>query len=403
MTKLQKNLILLLYFILAMLCIIGMALCNLSRDVTIVSVLSFTSIVAASLLLSWSAETAQFMISQGLAIAIIAILQILPEFFVEAVIAWNKNISLMLANFTGSNRLLMGLGWPSIFFIYYYVNYIKHRKRPPRDISLKKEHILEILTLFAGCLYFIKILLTNKITVFDAFVFLLIFIYYFWALSKLPPEHEENIKDLFAPAKVLAENKNKKNKIIYVAILLIISGVTFIFVTHPFLESMKHLSVFLGVSTFLFVQWIAPFLTEFPEKLTSYYWASRMRLAPMGLLNMISSSVNQWTLLVAMVPIVYSLSSRALMHIPLDAQLNHEVLLTVIMTFYGVVCLSKFKLTRANAMVIFSFWLAQFLFPETRLHVAAAFLFFTVVEIIIHYKDITLIDAAKKTFAQIYK
>lgn len=403
MTKQQKNMIVLLYLALIFICIAGMIFCNLSRSVTLVAILSFTSIVAASLLISWGAETSQFIISQGLAVAIIAILQVLPEFFVEAVIAWSKNVSLMLANFTGSNRLLMGLGWPSIFFIYYYAHYLKHRKKPARDIALKESHVLEVLALLFGCLYFIKILLTNKITLFDSFVFLAIFVYYFWALSKLPPEHEENMKDLLAPPRLLAENKNKKLRSIYVLLLFVISGVTLVFVAHPFLKSMEHISIAMGISTFLFVQWVAPFLTEFPEKLTSYYWASRIKLAPMGLLNMISSSVNQWTLLIAMIPIVYSLSCRSIMSIPLDAHLNHEVLLTVIMTFYGVVCLSKFKLTRANAMVIFSLWLLQFLVSDARLYTAAAFLFFTVVEIILHYNEITIISAAKNVFKEIYR
>jgi len=403
MTKQQKNIIVLLYLALIAICIAGMILCNWSKSATLVAILSFTSIVAASLLISWGAETAQFMISQGLAVAIIAILQVLPEFFVEAVIAWSKNVSLMLANFTGSNRLLMGLGWPSIFFIYYYAHCLKYKKKPARDIRLKESHVLEVLALLFGCLYFIKILLTNQVTLFDSFVFLTIFVYYFWALSKLPPEHEENMKDLLAPPRLLAENKNKKLRSIYVLLLFVISGVTLVFVAHPFLKSMEHISIAMGISTFLFVQWVAPFLTEFPEKLTSYYWASRIKLAPMGLLNMISSSVNQWTLLIAMIPIVYSLSCRSVMYIPLDTHLNHEVLLTVIMTFYGVVCLSKFKLTRANAMVIFSLWLLQFLVSDARLYTAAAFLFFTLVEIIIHYKDITIINAAKNVFGQIYK
>lgn len=402
MTKQQKNIIVILYLALIGICIAGMILCNWSRSVTLVAILSFTSIVAASLLISWGAETAQFMISQGLAVAIIAILQVLPEFFVEAVIAWSKNVSLMLANFTGSNRLLMGLGWPSIFFIYYYAHYLKHRKKPARDIKLKESHVLEVLALLFGCLYFIKILITNQVTLFDSSVFLAIFVYYFWALSKLPPEHEENMKDLLAPPRLLAENKNKKLRSVYLLILFVISGVTLVFVAHPFLESMKHISAALGISTFLFVQWVAPFLTEFPEKLTSYYWASRIKLAPMGLLNMISSSVNQWTLLIAMIPIVYSLSCRSVMYIPLDAHLNHEILLTVIMTFYGVVCLSKFRLTRANAMVIFSLWIMQFILPDTRLYTAAAFLFFTLVEVILHYKEITIINATKKVFREIY-
>ena len=71
---------------------------------------SFAAVIAASMLISWSAEAAQFLISQGLAVAIIALLQVLPEFMIEFVFAYRGDTPNMLANLTGSNRLLMGLG-----------------------------------------------------------------------------------------------------------------------------------------------------------------------------------------------------------------------------------------------------------------------------------------------------
>src|SRR5437773_4924372 len=81
---------------------------------------TFPAVLASAMLIAWGAEAAQFLISQGLALAILAWLQTLPEFAVEAVIAWqagtNPNqIHLMTANFTGSLRLLVGLGWPMIY------------------------------------------------------------------------------------------------------------------------------------------------------------------------------------------------------------------------------------------------------------------------------------------------
>ena len=65
--------------------------------------------------IAWGAEAAQFFMSQGLALAILAWLQTLPEFAVEADIAWRQDVPNMTANFTGSLRLLVGLGWPMIF------------------------------------------------------------------------------------------------------------------------------------------------------------------------------------------------------------------------------------------------------------------------------------------------
>src|SRR4051812_25752928 len=80
------------------------------------AVLCFGAVIAAALLISWGAEAAQFFVSQGLAVAFIALLQVTPEFMVEAVIAWQAgksgNADLVFANATGSNRLLTGFGWP---------------------------------------------------------------------------------------------------------------------------------------------------------------------------------------------------------------------------------------------------------------------------------------------------
>src|SRR6516225_2679857 len=79
---------------------------------------TFPSILLSSFVVAWGAECAQFYISQGLALALLAWIQVLPEFAVEAVIAWHRDIPLMTANFTGALRLLTGLGWPMIWVVH---------------------------------------------------------------------------------------------------------------------------------------------------------------------------------------------------------------------------------------------------------------------------------------------
>ena len=83
---------------------------------------TFPSILASAFVIAWGAEGAQFLISQGLALAILAWLQTLPEFAVEAVIAWPAGkdptqTHIAIANFTGSLRLLVGLGGPMLYFV----------------------------------------------------------------------------------------------------------------------------------------------------------------------------------------------------------------------------------------------------------------------------------------------
>ena len=71
------------------------------------AVWTFPAVIASAMLIAWAAEAAQFLISQGLALAILAWIQTLPEFAVESVIAWSagkdpSKIHLVTANFTGA-------------------------------------------------------------------------------------------------------------------------------------------------------------------------------------------------------------------------------------------------------------------------------------------------------------
>src|SRR5512136_1579330 len=100
---------------------------------------TFPTVLASAFIIAWAAEVAQFFMSQGLALAILAWLQTLPEFAVEANIAWRQDVPNMTANFTGSLRLLVGLGWPMIFFVASFA----HRRKTGQwlhEIVLDSEH-----------------------------------------------------------------------------------------------------------------------------------------------------------------------------------------------------------------------------------------------------------------------
>src|SRR5438034_2383825 len=118
---------------------------------------TFPSILASAFLVAWGAEAAQFLISQGLALAILAWLQTLPEFAVEAVIAWDagrepERAHLAIANLTGAIRLLLGLGWPMIDFVFAAASRkqaVAAHDIAPRlpAIRLEPEHAVEVVGL----------------------------------------------------------------------------------------------------------------------------------------------------------------------------------------------------------------------------------------------------------------
>jgi cation:H+ antiporter len=328
----------------------------------------FAAVITASLLISWAGEAAQFLISQGLIVAIIALLQVLPEFMIEAVFAWRADTPNMLANLTGSNRLLMGLGWPLIYVTAMTAHWIK-TKRLLGPIELRPEHAVEVWALIISSGYFLVILARGSFVLWDGFVLFAMFIAYLVILSKLPPE-EEGKEDLLAPSLALVELP-KRTCVSAVAVILLISGSTMVLVTGPFVDSMKAVAKNFHIAEFYFVQWVAPFLTEFPEKVTAFYWAKRVSTANMALLNMVSSKVNQWTLLASMIPIVYCVSNGwhkgVFEHaVPMEDKAI-EVWLSLAMTMYGSACLLKRRFTGVNCFFLFTLWLIQFLNPDPKM------------------------------------
>jgi cation:H+ antiporter len=285
------------------------------------------AILLAALMIAWAAESAQYFVAQGFALAMLAWLQTLPEFAVEAVLAWHQQTHLLLANLTGALRLLTGLGWPAIYF----TAALFHRRRtkqPLRRIVLEEHHSVEVVALMVPLLYIPVIAIKGSLTVYDGAVLILIYAAYLWILGKLPSEDHETIEDLeIIPRTIVKARRGRR--IFAIGALFVAGGALIYFSAEPFLASLLALSVLAGVPDFVFVQWIAPLVSEFPEMLSTLYWARRSDRAPMALMNMVSSNINQWTLLAAMLPIVYSMSMGAITPITFDVKQEMELWLTL--------------------------------------------------------------------------
>jgi cation:H+ antiporter len=132
------------------------------------------------------------------------------------------------------------------------------------------------------------------------------------------------------------------------------------FTAAPFLGSLLAVSAAIGVPNFVFMQWAAPFVSEFPEKVSAFYWARTIDRASMALMNMVSSNINQWTLLAAMLPIVYSMSRGEPSAILFDEQQRLEILMTLGQSLVGTLFLINMKLAWWEAAVLFFLWVVQF-------------------------------------------
>src|SRR5215213_2768257 len=214
---------------------------------------TFPSILAAAFVIAWGAEAAQFLISQGLALAILAWLQTLPEFAVEAVIAWNAGkdptqTHLAIANFTGSLRLLVGLGWPMIYFVAAAFGW-KRAGRRFITLQLEEEHSVEVFGLLLPILYFVFIWWKGSLSLWDAIPLTAFYILYLWVLWKIPAreENDEALDDLgIVPRKVLALGVGRRG--VAIMVLFLAGGALLYFAARPFLDSMLAIATSLGVS-----------------------------------------------------------------------------------------------------------------------------------------------------------
>ncbi len=342
-------------------------------------------ILLASLLITWGAESAQFFVAQGFALAILAWMQTLPEFAVEAVLAWKQQTGLLLANLTGALRLLTGLAWPMIYLTASTV----HRKRTGkalRLIQLNPHHSVEVIGLILPLFYMLFVWWKEKLEIYDAVVLIAVYSAYLFLLTKLPPEKDEGIEDLESvPRHIVLAPPFWRTVGIWLCFLL--GGIIIYFTAEPFLGSLVSLAAAVGIPSFVVIQWLAPVISEFPELLSTFYFARQEVKAPVALMNIASSNINQWTLLVAMLPIVLSLSRGGISALSFDAEQGRELLLTLGQSFVALMFLVNMRFAWYEALVMFILFAAQFVLPEifgaqAKTWITNAFLLWTAIELI---------------------
>jgi cation:H+ antiporter len=352
------------------------------------------AILVAAMLIAWAAESAQFFIAQGFALAILAWLQTLPEFAVEAVLAWKQQVPLLTANLTGALRLLTGLGWPMIYGTAALV-YRSRGKGAMREIRLADEHCVEVMGLLAAMAYIVVVWCKKSLGLVDAGILIGIYVAYLVVLQRMPAAGEESIEELELVPRTIV-TAPRALRIAAIAILFVGGGALIYGMAEPFLASLLALSTSMGIPSFVFVQWLAPFVSEFPEKVSAFYWARTVDRASTALMNMVSSNINQWTLLAAMLPITYSLSRGTASSIALTGVQELEVLMTLAQSLLAVIFLIDMRLVWWEAAGLFGLWGIQFAlspirpgpgfwgFLATHIHwaVTAAYLLWAAVELV---------------------
>src|SRR5215472_9588256 len=332
---------------------------------------TFPAMIGSAFLVAWGAEAAEFLISQGLALAVLALVQTAPEFAVEAVIAWKAGkdpgmVHLAIANFTGSLRLLTGFGWPMIYAVA-AVSSRRHLGRPLGRIELHDDHAVEVVGLLPPLAYFVIVWWKGNLSLVDSAFLIGTYVLYLVVLLRLPPRPETAEEDEEIPlVSRWALSFAGRKRWLAVGGLFAAGGAIILVVAEPFLASMMAIATALGLSQFVFIQWVAPFISEFPEKISAFAWARRITRAPVALLNMVSSNINQWGVLSGLLAIIYCVSHGSTTALPFDEFQRLEILLTILQAFLGWLFLASMSFEAYEAAGLFVLWVVQFVRPTLR-------------------------------------
>ena len=344
------------------------------------------AIFGAAFLLSWGAEVAQLDISQGLAIAFLAFVAVLPEYAVGLVFAWKGGhedklapvhgscgttpcSQFTLANMTGANRLLIGLGWAVVVLVWW-------KRSRQRSVELPLARRSDLGFMFLATLWAFSIVVRKELSIIDAVVLFALFAGYIWHVSREESGHPELIGPPLAIAglAVWARRAVTISLFVYAAFAILASA-------EPFADGLVRTGGNLGINRFLLVQWLAPLASEAPEMIIAILFVLRAK-PDQGLGTLVSSKVNQWTLLVGTVPLVYGLAYGSITHpLHLDARQVEEVLLTAAQSLFAAAVLASLSITRGEAVGLLVLFLAQFGFQNqaVRYGFAGAYLLLFVV------------------------
>ncbi len=324
----------------------------------IVAPLTGISILGSAFLLAWATELAERDIPQALAILVLALVSVLPEYAVDLHFAWTAGkdpsyAPYAVANMTGANRLLIGLGWPLVVLLYCW-------RKPAGRLDLHPRQQLEIRFLLWATLFAFTIPLSGTISLFDAAVLFVLFLFYAaWAMRSDSEEVE-----LVGPPALIDQRFDDRGRRGWAAGLFLFAVWGIFISAEPFADGLVEIGRSSRINEFLLVQWVAPLASESPEFLVAALFAWRLR-GSVGIGALISSKVNQWTLLVGAIPIAFCLSSAGWTGLPLDARQSEEMLLTSSQSLLAAVVICDLRFTRGEALALAAVFLAQFFFPGT--------------------------------------
>ena len=356
------------------------------------SILYGLAILGAAFLLSWTTEAAEVDISKGLAVAVLAFIAVLPEYAVDASITWRaakdpEIISLAVANMTGANRILIGLALPMIFFIFW--RSLRNKKSsteskasdastPITILKMPRSTSVELILLLAAVLYSFILPLKGGITIIDTAILFSIFGGYLYLIGRQTSESP----DLMGPALLIGTLPTNKRRLSLVLLFLFSAGIVFT-AADPFAQGLEHTGEELGIDKFLLLQFVAPLASESPEFLVCGILAFRGH-ASLAMAALISSKLNQWTLLLGSLPLVFSASSGEIATLPLQDRQQLEIFLTAAQGLFAVALFMNLKVDMKATLSLVILFLIQAVLPYDEIRLAIGILYILLTFVLIY-------------------
>ena len=325
------------------------------------------AIFGAAFLLSWAAEAAQIDIPPSLSFAFLAFIAVLPEYAVDLYFAWQAGsdptyTQYATANMTGANRILIGAGWPLVVLAFWW-------KSGSGYVALSETHTTELRFLVAATLYSFVIPFKGTLNIFDSLILLAIFAAYLAAAARSGVVEPE----LGGPAETIGGLPTVRRRWL-TTVLFAACGVTILAAAEPFAESLLEVGRVANIDEFILVQWVAPLASESPEFIVATLFALKLKPGD-GFSTLLSSKVNQWTLLIGALPLAFVAAVGGIEPMILDHRQAQEIMLTAAQSWFAVTVLCDLRFGIREALVLLVLFSIQLAFPHPAVRMAFVWIY----------------------------
>ena len=293
-------------------------------------------LTVASWLLSYGAEhLATKFGARFVGRTLLSVATTLPEIAIVAYAASAGSYGIALGAGLGSNVLMMTLGLAIMLII----ATTRLSKKPIKKIdvsSFKLDKIFLLLTALISAILFI-----DGYHFIDGIVFTALFLAYvfvaFYEMRLEKREDKEKIIEEYSNASESVNLPSNQKQLIKSGIIFMIGTIGIFLGAEPFIKSLEHVSVEIGVSAIILSVVISPIAGEMPEKISLMLLARKgAQGVSIAIANVLGSKILNNTLLLAFAVFGAIYHSGLSASIDRSEILSHQMILATVVTFIAV-------------------------------------------------------------------